>query len=293
MRALKDRTGIRGIRTLLAHGADPNTVDAQGTPALVQAIVGASRFRADDPDPIPVIQMLIKAGADPNSSTPDGATALHHEVDTTGGSAPIAQTLIDLDANPNAQDQWGNTPLHWYVRKPGSYVSEFLTALIDGGADPCIRNHNGATPLDVSRCSEECEGLLRNCSRIRRRPHRPDAARRSSDDWPTAGRRGCTDDDLFAMFREEYETKGVNWEFDEPARCFTDFPFGRESVTVEGQNPRNHCCLFETVPSRDYHMDGAKEISLRFQCTYNVLGDTNENTYSIPHRPCEPRSASP
>ena len=82
MVALKQKSGILGVRTLLTHGADPNAADAQGTPALVRSVLGHTRFGAGGTDPIPVIQMLIKAGADPNASTPDGATALHHTLDT-------------------------------------------------------------------------------------------------------------------------------------------------------------------------------------------------------------------
>lgn len=149
MIALRQKRGILGVRTLLAHGADPNTVDAQGTPALVQSVLGHTRFGAGGTDPIPVIQMLIKAGADPNASTPHGTTALHHALDTPDDGS-ILQTLIDLDANPNAQDRQGETPLHRLVRKP-SFASGLLATLIDGGADPCIQNHHGNTPREVAR----------------------------------------------------------------------------------------------------------------------------------------------
>ena len=162
MIALREKTGIMGVRTLLAHGADPNTVDAQGTPALVQSILDYYGHTRDRTAPIPVIEILIKAGADPNASTPEGATALHHQLDTAGGSGPIAQTLIALGANPNAQDQRGNTPLHWYVRQPGR-GSSLLATLIDNGADPCIQNHNGNTPLDVS-ADHDYEDQLPECS---------------------------------------------------------------------------------------------------------------------------------
>ena len=149
MVALKQKSGILGVRTLLTHGADPNTVDAQGTPALVRSVLGHTRFSAGGTDPIPVIQMLIKAGANPNASTPDGATTLHHALDTPDDGS-ILQTLIDLDANPNAQDRQGETPLHRLVRKP-SFASGLLATLIDGGADPCIQNHHGNTPREVAR----------------------------------------------------------------------------------------------------------------------------------------------
>lgn len=149
MIALRQKRGILGVRMLLTHGADPNTVDAQGTPALVQSVLGHTRFSAGGTDPIPVIEMLIKAGANPNASTPDGATTLHHALDTPDDGS-ILQTLIDLDANPNAQDRQGETPLHRLVRKP-SFASGLLATLIDGGADPCIQNHHGNTPREVAR----------------------------------------------------------------------------------------------------------------------------------------------
>ena len=148
MVAIKQKTRVSIIRTLLTRGADPNTTDAQKTPALVRTIYNYSRRWTGGEDPVHVIQLLIRAGAHPKNSTPDGSTALHHAV-LNNSDFSVHRTLVAAGARPNAQDRNGDTPLHRLVRDPGR-GHEAVKKLIQLGADPCIRNNNGQVPRDVA-----------------------------------------------------------------------------------------------------------------------------------------------
>ena len=92
------------------------------------------------------VEMLLAAGAD----------IRHPAVDDTlselvqYGSYNMARFLVDRGANVNAvDDHRGRTALHWCaVRGAGK---AFVTYLLDQGADPEIRDGEGATALDIAR----------------------------------------------------------------------------------------------------------------------------------------------
>lgn len=65
--AAAGRSDDAGVRQLIAAGADPNTVGAEGMTPLLYAIVGKSKAGA---------KALLEAGADPNHRARDGETAL-------------------------------------------------------------------------------------------------------------------------------------------------------------------------------------------------------------------------
>ena len=81
------------VKALLAHGADPNARIERATPvgrssgdyALTLSLIGATPFRqASSYNDVDIMRALLAGGADPGSTTPDGATALAAALEPTG-----------------------------------------------------------------------------------------------------------------------------------------------------------------------------------------------------------------
>ncbi|OQR96485.1 ankyrin 2,3/unc44, partial [Thraustotheca clavata] len=60
-----------------------------------------------------ILELLLDAGASPNTTTEDGETALHYAA--RGGNARAIELLVRAQANVNAQQFTGLTPLHYAV----------------------------------------------------------------------------------------------------------------------------------------------------------------------------------
>jgi hypothetical protein len=85
---------------------------------------------------IPVVDFLIKNGANVNAKANYGTTPLHCAT-YTGGNLPIVELLLENGANPNIQDINMNTPFHVAVQ---SGNTEIVRAMVVGGADSTIRD---------------------------------------------------------------------------------------------------------------------------------------------------------
>ena len=88
------------------------------------------------------IEILLAAGADPNSQKPDGQTPLHYAV--LAGADAVADRLLAAGADPEAQDVGGTTPLH-VAAAVGEVTA--VEALLAAGANPDAQNRKGQTPL--------------------------------------------------------------------------------------------------------------------------------------------------
>lgn len=89
------------------------------------------------------LELLIRHGANLNSSRADGLTPLHRAV--MNGQTDLSAWLIDHGANFTCGDCYGNSPLH-YAGKP-----ELLELFIRKGVNPDIRAFStGYTPLHTA-----------------------------------------------------------------------------------------------------------------------------------------------
>jgi ankyrin repeat protein len=103
-----------------------------------------------------LVGRLVAEGADVGARNRRGAQALHYAAD--GGPTlrtwnPRAQAetiarLIELGALPNSFDKSGVAPLHRAVR---TRCTAAVKALLEGGADPRLKNKSGSTPMDLAR----------------------------------------------------------------------------------------------------------------------------------------------
>lgn len=139
------RSDTASLTRVLAGGANPNAVDADGVPALMLATLMAD---------VDAVQRLLSAGADPNRSDGDGATALMWAMPDPGK----ARVLIDGGADVNARSTaLGRTPLLIAAASPGSV--EVLTLLLARGADLRAKDAAGLNALALAMLSSDAEVL--------------------------------------------------------------------------------------------------------------------------------------
>jgi ankyrin repeat protein len=126
---------------LLKQGANPNQFDSSGNPPLRSAI-GRDHGAASSQ----IVQMLIKAGANPNM--PYGSE-YHYTplIDAASlGQTGIMKILLDEGADINATNNYGATPLHMAA----GWHPEGINLLLTAGADANMRDAYGSTPLNYA-----------------------------------------------------------------------------------------------------------------------------------------------
>jgi F-type H+/Na+-transporting ATPase subunit beta len=107
---------------LLRHGANPN-VHLRGETPLGRAVL-----MHDDA----MLDLLLRAGADPSAVLLNGITPLHRAA--MRGRAAIARRLLDAGANRGAQDANGRTPGDWAVLDGRQEVAALLGATLPAGS---------------------------------------------------------------------------------------------------------------------------------------------------------------
>lgn len=158
---------VASLQALLKRGFDPNTVDPQGTPALVKALqeqsLKTAQVLADEPllktEPRnsrdetalmlaalrgqeQLVTRLLVRGAEVNKT---GWTALHYAA--TGGHARIAAILIAARADINALSPNGTTPLMMAAMYGNS---DTVRLLLGSGAEAYPVNDLGLTAEDFA-----------------------------------------------------------------------------------------------------------------------------------------------
>jgi ankyrin repeat protein len=106
----------------------------------------ASFFKRRD-----VVKVLLERGAKPSLPSRDqGFTPLHSAVATDAGEATveIVRLLLETGADPNAKSHEGGTPLHSAAFTGDLEIAELLLAY---GADPNATDPKSLTPLDIAR----------------------------------------------------------------------------------------------------------------------------------------------
>ncbi|KAH8812997.1 ankyrin repeat-containing domain protein [Xylogone sp. PMI_703] len=144
------------LHMLLEYGADPTWTDDDGNTLLHEI---GRRFRGSDED-IRLTERLIECGVPLHSLNKKGRTAAHiistecRKSRQAGGRDFLFTILQGFDPtfDINAPDLDGYTPLHL-----AAVVSEPRTfSLIQAGADPLARSHNGRIPLWRPLAAPKC-----------------------------------------------------------------------------------------------------------------------------------------
>ncbi len=136
------------LKALLDSGADPNLTFFKGCTALTLALgIGEETS-------MPIVKVLLKAGAKLELRNSDGETAL---LAALNANAPlsIVKLLIDEKADVNAQFPTndtvfpGYTPLMMAIADKDA--KEVINLLLKAGADVTIKDRKGKTVLDHAR----------------------------------------------------------------------------------------------------------------------------------------------
>jgi len=120
------RQNAASVQSLLARGADANTMGRDGSPML-EVAMGMGGME--------IIKLLLDAGADPDVREPRGYPLLFQ-----AASTEVRKLLLDAGADPNVLDQVGRSLLG---------ISDLPTAtlLLEAGADPNLPS--GELQLDL------------------------------------------------------------------------------------------------------------------------------------------------
>jgi uncharacterized protein len=164
------------VKSLLAHGANPNTRMTKGTPhmrssqqfVLPESLVGATPFflaaKYAEPE---MMRALAAAGADPRVPAQDGTTPLmaaagvgyrggetrrsreYHRIPPADDDRTLeaVKVALSLGADVNAANQAGNTALHGAASKA---YTDVIKLLVEKGAKLDVRNKRGETPLTLA-----------------------------------------------------------------------------------------------------------------------------------------------
>lgn len=97
----------------------------------------------------PIIDVILKNGADINAAAKHWGTALGYSVEK--GNIAVAQHLLDAGANPNVCNQSAQTPLMVAVQKGNR---DMVHKLLKAGVDVNLQDKNGDTALLIALNSE-------------------------------------------------------------------------------------------------------------------------------------------
>lgn len=129
------RLGV--VTALLPRVVDLEHTDREGaTVAMIAAREGV----------LPILKVLLKAGANPLAADREGHSALHWAA--ANGHAPCIEALADAGADLNAQDREGVTPLMAALRARHSEAA--LRLLKCEGTDTELADRDGRKALDYA-----------------------------------------------------------------------------------------------------------------------------------------------
>lgn len=116
------------------------------------------------------VKRLLAMGAYANTASNGGVRPLHLAACCGKEPEDKIRALLCNDADPNSQTyETKETPLHFAVRREMPYGSikkgcAVIRILLDGGADPKIKNSAGRTPAEFAQelnCDQEVVDMLR------------------------------------------------------------------------------------------------------------------------------------
>ncbi len=159
--ALFPRKGFPNFKKaegLLRAGADINSLNKNGVPAVVVAVQNRA---------FPVLEFLAKKGANLNKQSENRgnasirikeATALQEAV--RSGSIPYVRILLEKGADPNIANEHDTTPIFFVALSPTNDRVQMARLLINAGANLLVVNKQGQTPITLAQMFRGNEELV-------------------------------------------------------------------------------------------------------------------------------------
>lgn len=94
---------------------------------------------------VAVVDLLLKAGADPDIQDTEGKTPMHYAAEY-GCSESIDILVLNNRANPNIVDELGNTPLHYAIANGDTHSAESLVKAGTANVN-VVHQDTGETPI--------------------------------------------------------------------------------------------------------------------------------------------------
>jgi ankyrin repeat protein len=162
------------MRVLLQAGADVNGRDREGRTALITAAARRNSIHVHtnpargrilhwnrETIALPVVRLLLEAGADVNAQDATGDTALMKLADVSPRWCPspvgAVKLLLAAGARLDLRDRTGATAL---VRAARTGDKQVVRALVEAGADLEDRTEDGSTALIVAAAAQSPAALL-------------------------------------------------------------------------------------------------------------------------------------
>ena len=164
------------VKSLIQRGFDPNTPDPKGQFGLYLALrepslkvakllIETPKLKIDARNPVDesplmmaalkghteLVQLLIDKGADVNKT---GWAPLHYAA--SFGHLQIMQMLLDAHAYIDAESPNGSTPLMMAAQYG---TASAVKLLLEGGADPLVKNQLGLTAIDFAQNVQRPESV--------------------------------------------------------------------------------------------------------------------------------------
>lgn len=175
MSGIPDRQAkLRLVNALLAHGANPNARMTKPQPSIAggyEDTVGATPFLlASSADDLEMMQLLLKAGADPKQTTETRSTAIMAAAGLSHGigESPVTEAqalaavkfLLDLGLDPKGATTFGENALFGPAYRGWNTL---LAQFIDLGVDVNLVSKAGVTPwLAAAGYGDRLGGVLYN-----------------------------------------------------------------------------------------------------------------------------------
>jgi ankyrin repeat protein len=134
---------VKGLNALIAKGLNVKkpSQNSQGRTLLTSAATEGK---------IPMMDVLIKAGVNPNAKDDSGMTALRHVAWTGKNQVAAAKRLIAAKANVNLADDRQWTPLIQAMYNEPDVAVPLGAVLLGAGADASIVNNEQNTALTIA-----------------------------------------------------------------------------------------------------------------------------------------------
>ena len=151
-----------GLRTSSGEGGSDHTIFGNVTMSMssvgdgIPRIGGCRSWGGSGQVTAEGVKACVEKGADPNASGNCGAWMRPLAEAARNSDSKAIRALLKAGADPNAQDEDGDTALHDAARY--GKAADKLETLLEGGANPALRNNAGKLAWDYARENDALRG---------------------------------------------------------------------------------------------------------------------------------------